>query len=190
MTNVSKIVLTLIILAIVVGGGIYFWQNRNVQPPINTNQQQTQDWLSYQNKKYGFAVKYPRGWYEVSPFPELVSIGSDKPPYEDNYYGGMIGPSGTIIDFWIVTTNTSFQPGKEEISKENVTIDGVSGEKIVSQNYYELNQDNAKIEKVVEIFFERNNLKYYIRGNFPYKTTQEEHMKIFDQIISSFRFID
>jgi len=59
----SKIILTVIITAIVVGAGVYFWQK--TQQPADTipltEQTDLENWIEYKSDK-GFSFKHPPGY--------------------------------------------------------------------------------------------------------------------------------
>ena len=68
----SKYILIIVILAALVGGAslFYGWQikKQTVNPPNNSVVQKTEepmdttDWQTYQNKAFGFELRYPKGW--------------------------------------------------------------------------------------------------------------------------------
>lgn len=70
-----KIIGYLIVVAGVIGGGVWYWQKNKAvnNQPIITNQQvvtttkeinqnSTSTWLTYKNDKYGFEFQYPQGF--------------------------------------------------------------------------------------------------------------------------------
>lgn len=89
-----KIIGSLIVIAGVIGGGVWYWQkNKSVdnQPTIvnqpvatttaevnqnstSTSTQQitdeTANWTVYRNQTYGYSIKYPNNWYVYNPNAE------------------------------------------------------------------------------------------------------------------------
>jgi len=73
MSTIWKIVVAVIITAIVVGGGVYLWQQpKDIAPEV----------LKYDNEKYGFSLDLPNEWsdYKVVEevfVEEILSISFD-----------------------------------------------------------------------------------------------------------------
>jgi len=70
-----KYILIVLILALIVGGGIlgylrYFkkelislLQLPEIKKPEKVVEEETADWKTYRNEKYGFEIKYPPGFF-------------------------------------------------------------------------------------------------------------------------------
>lgn len=69
-SNTSKIVLAVIITAIIVGGGVYYWQtSQRNEPDIVTQQPKVRANLEiYASEKYSF--QYPQGYFVQEPSTE------------------------------------------------------------------------------------------------------------------------
>jgi hypothetical protein len=73
----KKFVLLVLIVLIIVAGGVFVWNKKmNQEVPKNslkeevktaentdTNNVDTSDWKTYRNEKYGYSMRYPKGWY-------------------------------------------------------------------------------------------------------------------------------
>lgn len=85
----ANVLITIVALALI-AGGIYYWQkNKLVTPseePIVDNQppaapvpdnDETKDWKTYRNEKYGFEFKYPAGHTPYSAVEKDQLVPSD-----------------------------------------------------------------------------------------------------------------
>lgn len=61
------IIITIVIVAIITGGGVWLWQNKQVQQPtLDSNKIESADWKTYQNNELGIKLKYPESLGELS----------------------------------------------------------------------------------------------------------------------------
>ncbi len=81
---------TVLFTAVLVGGGVYGWQSyekeklrEKLQNEINHHQQEVgrlqnekEKWNIYKNEKYGYSIKYPKGWPLYSDNLEEVIFGN------------------------------------------------------------------------------------------------------------------
>ena len=90
-----------------------YWLKENPSKTTNSDNSiqplQTNNYLSYQNKQYGFSIKYPSDWQKEEKFekdetfPEMQSlVGFQSPSYDANFMLGFIqddkGTSQKILD--------------------------------------------------------------------------------------------
>jgi hypothetical protein len=82
LSNTGTIILAIVITAIVVGGGVYLWQNKSMSnqyspttqtlnsvstptatsTPSSPQSNPIAGWLTYTNTKYGYQINYPSDW--------------------------------------------------------------------------------------------------------------------------------
>lgn len=85
MQQTWKIVIAVIVTAIIVGSGVYFWQSsekqNSVTPPPETKQEkstteQVSNQGKYENSTYGFSLVFPTNWGTVKEKVENGPLGT------------------------------------------------------------------------------------------------------------------
>ncbi len=85
-SNTFKIVLAVIVTAIIVSGGVYYWhQSKSVEVSSG----------KYENSKYGFTLNFPKNWGEIKEEVENASLGS-KIDYHNFLLTSMVDPQRYI----------------------------------------------------------------------------------------------
>jgi len=192
--NNTKYFLIIIILILVIGGGIIYWQGKiineigefstinkpqeeNVLPTdtskTDTSQaeNETADWKTYKNEKYGFEIKYPKNWQIESISKESAvfsPLGEDSSAESSKRITIEIKSQGWVEE----QTSLGMLEDKKEI------IIGVG-------NYSGIEALNLGMLAYRSIILKQNSVVYDI-------STSENNpeMSIFNQMLSTFRFLD
>lgn len=147
-----------------------------IAQPSPTPSNETANWKTYTNAKYGYSIKYPAFLKIGSRDYENVDKSKGNvasflaPEYAIHIYSGVTGEAG------------QFMPKARP--EETITIANQSVKKIVSVD-----------ETLIHIEGLKNNGKEYIITYFAYNTSPKRVEKslrgedIFNQILSTFRFI-
>ncbi|OGE87738.1 MAG: hypothetical protein A3J07_03425 [Candidatus Doudnabacteria bacterium RIFCSPLOWO2_02_FULL_49_13] len=185
--------------AIVVVGGIYLWQNpRIVKAPVTTNE--TVNWKTYTNTKYGFEFKYPSNW-------ELIDRHLPKSDASDSlWYENLVSvtgpkvqgqaPSGTV---WYVYENKAASTVANNWLNVYNAARGfklISNQKIVfaQEDAFELVYDTGLGVMRIVVFEKNNNafaLTYFLSFTDVLSDSNDYVNKVsplVDQILSTFKF--
>jgi len=141
----KKIVIPIVIVLILVAGGVFWWQGREIKgSPADYVIKETPEGKIVENKKAGLTVKVPEGW-EIKrvEFGE-GSVVSYFPNTEGEQRNEMVSPplkKGCIIETSVVYKKMNF----EEIKKEVKAIHW--GLRIKSEEFEEITVNNQKALK-------------------------------------------
>ncbi len=150
---------------------------------------ETADWKTYRNDEYGFEVKYLKDWYvweKENPLaagteqgPEYI-IHFTNYPYEGGYYPeDFQGISIEIEDFLKESVKDIYLPILEELKKGGAGVE-------------EINIDTEKGYKKTVEYFQNDVIEFYIlkNNNLYYFHTHNFSEEVFNQMLSTFRFIE
>ncbi|KKR81460.1 MAG: hypothetical protein UU73_C0001G0060 [Candidatus Daviesbacteria bacterium GW2011_GWA1_41_61] len=175
-------------------------QNQSIsqtpQPaPVISSSDETANWKTYTNTEIGFKVKYPIGW-EYSEVREGDPLhlyfypkhSSDLKPRDSNE---ALAP----IELVILNDSNALQClAEDQKACLDFKVDGVSAKKYSLKNFHEVvafkNKNGNLFFELMSPKFDKNAFapgsykEYY---NF-YNISEAERKKIFDQILSTFRF--
>ena len=176
-----KFILIILILAVIVGGGILGYMRDfkreiisltkfpEIKKPEKIVKDETANWKTYRNEKYGFEIKYPEKWYiderrgeNVSTpwFTLLEVILNDKKPY--NYERPFITINVQNEEFVLGTRDwQDFTIGE---IKGHIACDPVLGCEIIYSH-------------------PKSGQRFYITTNLPFLD------EMINQILSTFRFL-
>lgn len=166
-----------IVALLAIGGGTYVYVKNNKEKVDKVeeieNQDQTADWKTYTNGKYGFEFKYPKNLIELDR-TLMTEIGQ-------LFY---LDLSDISIDIWNTKTYTYEQlmqppPGgidEKTIKQESISVNNSPA---VKYSYTYVGDDNLGVKPAQKIFIKKNGLVYIF----------ECHEQKCDQILSTFKFI-
>lgn len=156
--------------------------------PLNDylNNQETVNWKTYANTKFGFEFKYPNSWYIVGAASltnhdaqllsnyknaDSLDLGSTPADLKSIFFETYkVGNNSTLDDLKPKTGLVSFE--------RFTTIQGLEGRKVVDY------LSDAPVGNHTHIFFLKNGLVV----SFSLGTGSEDQAKLLEQILSTFKF--
>lgn len=174
--NNPRLVLVILIITVVIGAGVFALQR---EKPTT--------WKTYQNKEFGFELKYPSDWVTVFRNPSEFS------PDAKLFIGFRRGeitpasPSYADIDVVVQPLDKPIDEPREDYFRgswritdgKEIIIDGLKG-------YYHLFPPSEVV------FFEYNKNLYRIGSlsfNYIDLSIKEDIKNVFDGILSRFKFL-
>lgn len=190
----------IVIIIVLVGGGILAWQHWWVPkeevkaPEIEVSEEipedETADWETYRNEKYGFEIKYPEDWRVVVDDFRGELNKFCPPPFFGEQNEGWLGDGGCAIKRRIWPTNdkiliegigevleTEYKEKWEE--KINKSIFGIY--LFVFMKRITLEPDEVELGKNP-----RDDHWYYLSAPL---TDFPEYKNVFNQMLSTFKFV-
>lgn len=183
MLQTSKIVLAIIITAVVVGSGVYFWQAQ-VQEQQNSESvigQDTKLETFSLNQDGGFSFQHPTDWKtESSSSPE---IGSTKITVSSPDWSHL--EKGAEFLVWINPPGSGYEYLVKDLGSSDVYLGSVLATKNLSSD------ESGKINAAILQFNKESNF-YFIKYEFVAKTDDEKnrYFAILDNIINTFKLND
>jgi len=172
------VLITVLTIAVLGGGGYAAYQYYSTPEPVPVSGNEeptdpTADWKTYRNEEYGFEVKYPEGWsYEKKGLP--------------------LGKSTQFTDIngeHVLSINNPIR----EIGYENLSL--VENSKIRIPNtdeYFDktIYKSGIEGEGLILVLWNLENFKLSGEISISYKGENDPNIKILDQILSTFKFIE
>lgn len=176
-----KIYIILIIIVVFVAGFYLYAQRGEINRGTDEKETLNEDteWVSYNNEKFGYILKYPNGWYLYSDNPSDVFVQ----PKEENA-NAIPGPHSDAMEISVIKMeedktisdiiNDQYKKAGVEFNQEPINIGGIEGFR--TRSVCEgLGCGNP------EWFVGNNGYLYNIKSNLGYSD-------IFDKIILNFSF--
>lgn len=141
------------------------------------------DWLEFKNFKYGYTVKYPRGWFiynsnlaDVFIQPKDEKENEFEPHFMSLEIKTMkVKPSDDVDGLIKAAVKEEMEKGQRTINKEAAKVAGADGYKVMLCGKFECGL-----------------YKWFVKNgdNFYYINSKNGWMPQFNQIVANFRFIE
>jgi len=192
MPKKQKLIILAIIILVLVGGGLFYWQNREIKGnPADYVIKETGAGVFMENKKAGLTVRVPDGW-EVKKINLLEgSMVFYTPDIDGKKQNEMITPpltKGCGIETAVVYKKISFEEMKKEIEEmhEGLGIKSDKFELITINNRPALKNtfDSIISGPSVNVCFTQKN-KLYSFGVFWGPDEKEECIQEFEEFLET-----
>ena len=173
--------------------GVASWIALYTKPKIKSDSQvvvpttttdQFKDWKTYRNEEYGFEFRYPGDWEIDNIIKNFISIKSKSDI--DNIVNGLnYGPSNPI--------NITIRDNPQKSTLNDWFNNQFEGWEVLSKEFTKINEHEAIRSSLAgesssnTIFFQLPNGQII---NFTHETYNFPYTDIFNQILSTFRFIN
>jgi len=172
------------------------------------NKIQTADWQTYRNEEYGFEVKYPEDWFvREDTFTKEIYFGETVGFYEENgtkipvekigfsveFYSNLsklFGNESVLLSLkdWVSET---FLPLQEGENVEDITFGANNYNGILVETYKEL----GVVHLIKTVYVKQDESIYELKGEVLTPATagvptKYNYDKIFNQMLSTFRFLE
>lgn len=206
------VVISILLIAILTGAAVYFWQKSKKEKMVNGLEQKiaplekqistmgkdkalpqltvspVADWETYTNASAGYTISYPKGWTleeNVDPNEPGMIIISPPTATEDNMYEGSI----IVLPNYLTTQSSNIKDVARLIQETARDVEEYSPGEYRKINQYDfwITKGGCCMEYGVHAFV--------IRGSSVFRITlvrpsTEDEVKIFYQILSTFKFLD
>lgn len=201
--------IVILVLAIAGASGYYYLinknqtvdENKNIENLISGNEMDTNDWNTYVNQENGFQVKYP---LEIKESDIEIKDKGFETHYQKfnpteiifNYAKKDAVFTISIVDRWsnIDLFQNAYSCGDPNGYQKNIEIDGIQGIEVTGLSKCPIDT----IQDVDFVYFEKDSKVYIlevVKNNHwgrlnPEEDSSKELIKIFHQMVSTFKFID
>jgi hypothetical protein len=145
-------------------------------PTPSTEEDETADWKTYENKEYGYSLKYPKDWYESTE----TKVVSEENNIVYHFYAVAKDKNQTseVTDQVIVVRYLEGDPcAMMEIKKSDVTVSGYKGQR---SDCYEGGQI-----KVITLSFPNTDKETWFVVAYV-----NEELELIEKILSTVKFLD
>jgi len=212
-----KFLLIVVVLAVIVGGGIWFLEGLETEEPVMPEEETTEeiedettDWQTYKDELYGYEIKYPPDLLQLNKFsceipisPEEVVADNQAVNFSHTFpfeYGDDKGDSHstlTDISVWICVVEGNYKDlasyyyaGLENpiVLADQRGFKVEMGARGAGAEVYYLEKDiNSTL--VISFYYTRPVFQAGLEAEEDY-IPYEEQKEIFNHILSTFRFIN
>jgi hypothetical protein len=195
----SSLGILVVLLLVVVVGGVIIWQmwpKKETFPPILTSPtNETTNWNTYRNERYGFEIKYPEDWgfreskvEKPKDFYRKYSVSFESLDIDET--GAWLSMSIDIADNseglspqnWFRERNERWRVQSIIQSEDEIIVAGVNAVKIIVEQWF-FDRENVCLT--------RDNLIYVFESGCPIEgqDCSSKNSAIFSQMLSTFKFI-
>lgn len=151
---------------------------------IKNAEDETVDWKTYKNDQYGFEVKYPSDWQVDDNAkigsPDAEGISFQKPlRWGFNFYS-----FGKVNDNDYKSLSILENSGYD-MDKVYINISGINANIYVVKNF-----SDVDVGYPIDVTLRKNDNVYNINGFLYNDADREEFVKLFREILSTFKFIE
>jgi hypothetical protein len=196
-----KYILIIVILALIVAGETLYLTKQEVkipeiklpQKPIKeetanlSRDEVLRDWKTYRNEEYGFEIKYPKDWH----YSMNLSLG----------FPNEVFCSDTFYDGKDCVWREEYWKGPKPVSQIYLFIDDKTkgkgwqwcelGSLVVDGRESEVRECKSANEQYIHVFVEKDlSDPYFYHFAITGLNKFPEYQKIFNQMLSTFRFLE
>jgi len=152
---------------------------------------ETANWKTYTNTQLGFSIKYPSSWFvydnETPPCDKGIRgyLFVNKTALADCFFGDVL-PADFYVYVQPIPEDPDYGPLPKSTKYDTFTSFEVAGEKGVVNITTEKSEGPRR--KEARVYVNHNSNQYMI--SYPNLDFQGNHEQVFDQILSTFKFLD
>ena len=169
-----------VLVFVAIGAGIYFYSDKSTNENIvQSNPEETTNWKTYRNEKYGFEFEYPSKWSALESPHSTASLRLDFIK-ED-------GEEGSVpFELWFWDKDYKVKdPGGATRSEKGLTILDTRGNNLQKTTYYWDKSDNIVVYLNIKTASGATGW-----GRWIYNQKNREKTNDYQHILSTFKFIE
>ena len=198
----AHLFLVIAIVVICIGGLLHFsWQkgliktnpNQQPSPTPNTSIDETANWNTYKNNEYGFEFKYPPDWkekqtYGKKGFENLILFGKKE---EDSW---SVSNGDLTFQRYINSQNLPFKDYILDYMVNTQPLPDDPEERMQSARNTIMKMNDLNFHGYDALMLKDSTIYIYLNPDIIslniYSPQTKEHKLIFNQILSTFEFVD